>query len=877
MRGCDYCTLNSVKGVQKIKGTVEGKNIFVWAQSPGPKENLQGTELIGPSGQWFWSRMAEAGLKRSDCDIQNAVKCFPSDRVNGTLKMRTPTKEEIFCCSLYTEQAISKSKAKVHIVLGKIACEQLFGKKFHREPTFWSDKLNGRVVLLDHPAYFLRGYASANKLRAFKEGLQAAARFVKETGGKFSYLLKQDYEGITSGARAEIVARDIREGAKTVRIAVDIEDDEVDGKRVMLCCGFSQKSGTADVFLLDHPTGIAVSSSERQKIRKVVMFLLSDPNIRKSCHHGSYDVGNTPKLLGCAFEGYDYDTNYAEYFRFPGRRSYALAEVAAVRYPDFTGFKEIIMPYAAPEGMSHDKANKAGALRFAKVPWKNLVLRNGADADLTKRIEVSTKALVSMPLLHMYMDAAFTLERMEKNGPWFDYKQCELLGEIYPTRLKRQKEALQLMAGDPNFNPGSPTQVADVMYGKLGLPQIGDETGTGNAILIALKPYHEFPERIIQYRADSKLESTYRLAFKTCADAHKGRLFTKWWLTGTKTGRLSSGGSREGEEFLTVNLQNIVGDQQVENMLVSDTRWRDLYDVWKTSDREDWWEAFLDYDVYLKFDYAQNELRFLAQSSQDEALIAAFNSGNDIHVEVGHELTGWRRELIAKDRDKRTMIKGFHFGLVYGLTVEGMVANMRRAGVSTALATVKRVQEMYDGYFVKYKGVKRFIDNKRREAQEKGYVENLLGFRCPIDVNADSGGFWANLAINAPIQGGAHQVLMICLALLHRDQEKYKLIRTPEAENHDALSIRLKLRKLFEAMHIVKTLAEKDVIHSLKQDFKLDWRVPFKADVKAGFRYGVMVEIDEHSTMQDFMNNWCTENQKCQRELWIELKKVRSQ
>jgi hypothetical protein len=103
------------------------------------------------------------------------------------------------------------------------------------------------------------------------------------------------------------------------------------------------------------------------------------------------------------------------------------------------------------------------------------------------------------------------------------------------------------------------------------------------------------------------MESTYRAAFKACADVHDGRLFTKWWMCGTKTGRLSSGGSREGEEFITVNLQNIVGDEQAENQLVSDVRWRDLYNAWKENPNVDQWcQGFLDHWVYLKFDYSLN-------------------------------------------------------------------------------------------------------------------------------------------------------------------------------------------------------------------------------------------------------------------------------
>ena len=248
---------------------------------------------------------------------------------------------------------------------------------------------------------------------------------------------------------------------------------------------------------------------------------------------------------------------------------------------------------------------------------------------------------------------------------------------------------------------------------------------------------------------------------------------------------------------------------------------------------------------------------------------------------MGHELTGWDRDKIAHDRETRVAIKGFHFGLIYGLTVKGMVAHLLREGVGPKIANEKNVQKMYDRYFKRYFRVKEFIEAMREMAKEHGYVENILGFRCPINVpiedeSDDSGrGFWANLAINAPIQGGAHQVLFICLALLQRNQEKYKLIKTPESEIHDSLWTRLKLRRLFEAMKLVKQLAEHDVIQVLRDEFKIDWQVPFQTDIAAGFRYGVTVEIGEQTTMGEFMNEWCVKNQACQRELWKEIRAAR--
>jgi len=303
----------------------------------------------------------------------------------------------------------------------------------------------------------------------------------------------------------------------------------------------------------------------------------------------------------------------------------------------------------------------------------------------------------------------------------------------------------------------------------------------------------------------------------------------------------------------------------------------------------DWFTPFLDYGVYLKFDYAQNELRFLAQSSGDPELIKVFKSGRDIHCEVGHELTGWSAELIAKDREKRTLVKGFHFGMVYGLTVDGMVSHLKREKIEIPKEYItvrgRRILEtdeqavgrMMANYFRRYHMVKRFINAKRQQAQDLGYVENILGFRCPIDTSGESkGGYWENLAVNAPIQGGAHQVLLICLALLHRKPQTYRLIHTPESENHDALTTRVRLRDLFDAVKILRQLAEHDVVDVLRDEFKLDWQIPMRADIKAGFRYGVMVELKPDTTMGQFMNSWCEANQECQRELWTELKKVRA-
>jgi uracil-DNA glycosylase family 4 len=181
-KGCEYCLLNGVSGIRKIIGTVEGKDIFVWAQSPGWDENRENRELVGRCGKFLWKELKQVGITRERCDIQNVVRCLPADQVESVrrpLKMRDPNKEERRCCSLYTIQAIEKQKAKLHLVFGKIAQKELLDTEYKKDKkVFWSEKLNGYVVCLAHPGYFVRGCGGdkVRKLGEFRELLEDGIR-----------------------------------------------------------------------------------------------------------------------------------------------------------------------------------------------------------------------------------------------------------------------------------------------------------------------------------------------------------------------------------------------------------------------------------------------------------------------------------------------------------------------------------------------------------------------------------------------------------------------------------------------------------------------------------------------------------------------------
>jgi uracil-DNA glycosylase family 4 len=914
-RGCESCSLNRIKGINKIFGKVRGKDIFVWAQSPGPVENKEGRELLGPAGKWLWAEFAAAAIKREECDIQNVVRCFPADRDEDEwppLKMRNPTKEEIHCCSIYNEQALEKSKAKVHIVLGQVAAKILLGSEYSKDRRiFWSKRIGCKVVCLDHPAFFIRrgGKSVAPndpRLIQFRRDLRYAAQLSKGTGGRYGFLRAQKYVGITTIKMARRAYREIVEmGRLHHRVSADLEEGKVDkhgkptkdnsGRRVPLVYGFSGKSGTAYVFPLDQPDA-PVTDKVRRYCKKIVRKLLTSPNIKFIFHHGSYDVKATKELLGFKIVGYDYDTNYAEFFVYPERHSFALDNIAMARYPEFSGYKTITAPEAfTTQALEFFKKSRArntsleerytlarkkikNGLNYALVPWKKMVLYNGADNDLQKRIERHTAKKISLPLLHVYQDAQFVMEMMEKLPPLFDYKQYDRLSEYYPVVLKHVKRRICRMVGNKEFNPSSPQQVSNYLYKVLRLPVLGEKPDTTKETMVILSEYHKFPKLVVLYRKIKKICSTYLAGFKASADYNAGRCRTIWWLTGTRTGRMSSGGGDSGEDGI-VNLQNIHGFTDLQNLLISDRHWRAVYLYWKEHGdfTRETWQRFADLDIFLGFDHSQMELRCVAQKSGDKNLIAAFHSGVDIHSQVGHELTGWPVEKIKNDEATRRLIKNMQFGIVYGINEDKLADYMRAKGVKDV--DDKKVKKFFRLYFERFSGVARMIESDREFVKKYGYCETLFGFVRKLTVNDNAGGgaYWGNQAINTPIQGTAHQLMLMGLVPLKRKPQTYKLLRQPQLEIHDAIYFIVKLKVLFEAAKLGQQMLEKDALRIVKNDFGIDWKVPLKAEPKGALRFGVQVKdigSGGPKTEWEFLNVWCQKNREHEIKFTKERKKM---
>lgn len=941
-RGCEYCPLNKVKGINKIFGKVRGKKIFIWAQSPGMQENKAEKELVGPSGQWLWEELNRVGIKREDCDIQNVVRCVPADRVKGSwppLKMRSPAPEEIKCCSIYNEEALEKSKAKLHLVFGATAAAILLKREYKKDKrVFYSDNLNAWVVYLDHPSYFIRqGYSVGDgrpanaSLTRFREDLQKAKQLLKKDSfDRFGFLKKQNYIGITTRKAARKAYKKLKKYAlKGGRLVADMEEGKINERRrpdsngttVALCCGFAARAGTSYTFALEHPDA-PISERGRVFNRKIVQKLVQHSDFKKSAHYLPYDSDAIKRLLDVRPRNFDYDTLIGEFFRDPNAKAYGLAAIVDRRYSDFLGYKDIRYPEAFPEitnkklsaAQTAEQGEKQGKMNLAYLPWKKMVLYNGADCHVEKLVELDTNKFVNPPLMRVYVDASHMLYRMQREKeclPSFDYKWHKSIDRFFTLKHKKLRRKLKKLAGKysyvPNaktgeirklkFNPDSPMHIIWLIYTKLRIP-VSERDGKNTRANTLLRLAQKYPKArlVVQYREISKIKSTYIDGYYACAKANAkefwGRLRTIWKLTGTRTGRMSSGRSKDSSDRAVINFQNVHGDPFVKCMMVVTNAWRKLYKYWlKFGDfTERTWKKFKDIAVELGIDFSQHELRCLAQKSKCKALIKIFSSTEkwfcdpktkgcgewhsaDPHVDVGHALTGWSKGEIYHNERVRKLVKNMQFGLVYGLQGDGLYHFLIALGVKT---TREEVDKYHKKYFKMYPEVKEMQDSDREIAEKTGYCETLTGLRRRLMVEEqkeaedsgerEGGAWWGNQAINTPLQGTAHHILLMSIAELHRSKRKYPLLQYIMKEIHDACYHRIKLKDLWNGIKQAVEVYTKVPLRVLRKEFKLDWQVPFAVKFKAGFRFGVMIEGIEKMKPWEFLNAWCKENHKLEKD-----------
>ena len=286
------------------------------------------------------------------------------------------------------------------------------------------------------------------------------------------------------------------------------------------------------------------------------------------------------------------------------------------------------------------------------------------------------------------------------------------------------------LAGRP-FGLNSPKQLQEVLYDELGLPAPRKTRtctrSTSEEILRDLRSEHELPGVVLEYRAATKLKSTYTDQLGNYIHPTSGRVHTTYDQTNAITGPLASSGP---------NLKNI---------------------PIRTADGRRLREAFVakEGSVLLAADYSQIELRIMAHLSGDEGLQEAFQHGRDIHRATASEM--FRVPYDAVSDEMRRQAKGINFGLIYGMGVFGLAQHL---GIDRSMA-----KQFIENYFEHYPGVLRYMDTTKEYAQEHGFVETLFGRRIYLDdiqsSTAARRAYAERVAINAPMQGTAADIIKL--------------------------------------------------------------------------------------------------------------------
>ena len=524
------------------------------------------------------------------------------------------------------------------------------------------------------------------------------------------------------------------------RFAIDTETTSLD-YRVAEMVGFSVAFDAKDAYYipLAHDYEGAPEQLNRDVILQQIKPILEDATIEKIGHHLKYDA-HIFENHGIHLQGWYFDTMLA---------SYVLNSVATRH-----GMDDVARVYLSHLTTSFEQIAGKGAKQktFNQIELETAAHYAAEDAHVTYRLyEVLNQKLKKIPeligILHnIEMPVASVLTTMEENGIELDLGFLDQLSVDFAETIQSLENQIIEIAGE-SFNVASPKQVGEVLFEKLGLKG-GKKTATGQystSEAVLEKIDHPITALIIEYRGLTKLKSTYTEGLSKQANTETHRVHTSYHQALTATGRLSS---------TDPNLQNIPIREEIGRQIR---------------------KAFIAPQgrVLLAADYSQIELRLMAHFSQDEALVHAFNHGQDVHRRTASEVLGVALEDVTSDQ--RRQAKAVNFGLLYGMSEFGLI---RQLGF-----TRQESQDYIKQYFHRYPGIYEYMQRTRQVASEQGFVETITGRRLYTpDIDARNmmvRKAAERAAINAPLQGSAAEIIKMAMIevdkILPKDQAKLLL------------------------------------------------------------------------------------------------------
>lgn len=565
-----------------------------------------------------------------------------------------------------------------------------------------------------------------------------------DDAGESSPAIESHYETVLTEADLE---RWIEKIKASKIFAVDIETTSLYPVQARVVgISLSCEAGVACYIPLAHRYLGVPEQLDLDLVLKKLKPLLEDPNLKKVGQNIKYDLivlrNEGINLVGVAF-----DTMLASYILSPSGRRHNMDDMAR----DYLGhtttkYKEVVG--TASKEIGFDEVDVERATEYA-----------AEDADITWRLYEKLSPLIQGDDLKLLQELELplveVLAEMELHGMKLDKSHLQKLSQLIQRKLEEQQKEIFSLAGE-EFNINSPKQLSVILFEKLELPVIKKTKSgysTDVSVLEQLAAEHELPDVILTYRQLGKLKSTYVDALQKDIFSKTGRVHTSFNQTVAATGRLSSSNP---------NLQNI----PIRTEMGREIR-----------------KAFIaeGNNHLLSADYSQVELRVLAHLSADEALVDAFQMGEDIHTRTACEIFGTTPERL--DAEARRMAKAVNFGIVYGLSAFGLSKQLK--------IYPKDAKKFIDQYFALYKKVKVYMEETVTQAKEVGYTLTLMNRKRYLpdlkSQNRQVRESAERIAINSPVQGSAADLIKLAMIRLAEQIRKKKLKSRMILQVHDEL------------------------------------------------------------------------------------------
>ena len=555
--------------------------------------------------------------------------------------------------------------------------------------------------------------------------------------------MPHDYRHITTEAEAQVLADELM---KCDRIAFDTETvarepgmSATDAKTCRLL-GFSLAIEPGKAWYVD--AGLV----------DIFRPVFSDPSKTLVGHNVKFDR-TVLHRYGIGFASVPHDTMLAHYCMDAAAR-HGLKELSE----RFLGYKMIRFEDVAGE----QERGKPEPTLEGKDP--KLVCDYAAeDADITLQLEDVLRPLVPgapSPLPNALADVEEPLVKilidMEREGVRIDVDALKAYGRELDREILSLAQKI-LSYAEPGFNPDSPKQLGELLFGRLGLAG-GKKTASGNfstdeKTLSKLVGDHPIVSHILEYRACTKLKSTYVDKLPALIDAN-GRVHTTFAQAFTETGRLSS------------------SDPNLQNIPIRTERGKLIRKAFVARDAN---------HVLVSADYSQIELRIMAAMSGDRAMLDAFRRGEDIHRDTASRVYGVMPAFVTPEQ--RAKCKMVNFGIIYGISAFGLSQRLK--------VSRKEAAELIDAYFRLYPTIRSYMESSVAKAREKGYAETILGRRRTLrDINSRNATARQSAerdAMNTPIQGSAADLVKVAMVNVDRALRAEGLRAKMVLQIHDEL------------------------------------------------------------------------------------------